>query len=206
MFGWLGSLLGFEPIKPPPPLDSPRSNVYFESSLDKKDWPEGSQLRKHIQFFEPDGWAHSNWAWRSNGYIDHSGSLHPKLDKAECRQCLGVLKCGACGKIIRPCTKSADMNAQLARKCLECSGELLRITCEARTHHFVVEENGSRYSVWEHIGSHSSHPRPPIGRRPPRSVPSRQVAHTRARTLAHKPNITSVAAQGLFHSILIEIR
>ena len=203
MFGWLHSLLGFEPVKLPP-RDSPRSNVPFESSLDKKNWPEGPQLRKHIRFCEPDGWAHSNWAWRSNGYIDHPGSLHPKLDKAECRRCLGVLECGACGKIIRPCTKSADMNAQLARKCPECSSELLHVTCEARTHHFVIEEGGSQYSIWEHIGTHQSHPRLPTGRRPPRSVPSHQVV--RKHMLAHKPNTTSAAAQGLFYSVLIQMR
>src|ERR1700691_4683845 len=115
MFAWLSSLLGFESIKLPPPQDSPRLHIPIESGLDKKDCPEGPQLRKYIRFCEPDGLAHSNWAWRSNGYIDHPGSLHPKLDKAECRHCLGVLKCSGCGKIIRPCPKSADMNAQLAR-------------------------------------------------------------------------------------------
>ena len=158
MFGWLLSFLGLESINPPSLPDPPKVKIPFESSLEKKDWPEGPQLHKQICFFEPDGWAHSHWAWRSNGYIDHPGSLHPKLDKAECRNCLGVLECGACGKVLWPCTKTADMNTQLVHKCPQCSGELVQITCKARTHHFVIEEDGSQYSIWKHIGSHSSHP------------------------------------------------
>jgi len=90
------------------------------------------------------------------------------------------------------------MNAQLARKCPECFGELLQITCDARTHHLVIEENGSQYSIWKHIGSHRSHPRLPAGRRPPHSVPSHQVAHTP--TLAHKPDTTSAVGIGSHHS------
>ena len=104
-------------------------------------WPEGSQLRKHLQFQEPDGWAHSNWAWRSNGYIDHPGGLLLKVNKAECHRCLGVLKCDACGNIIRSSTKTADMNSQLAQDCLEWAGKLLDVVCEALTYHFVTEED-----------------------------------------------------------------
>lgn len=204
MFGWLLSFLGLESVNPLSLPDPPKVKIPFESSLEKKDWPEGPQLRKHIRFFEPDGWAHSHWAWRSNGYIDHPGSLHPKLDKAECRNCLGVLECGACGKVLRPCTKTADMNTQLVHKCPQCSGELVQITCKARTHHFVIEEDGSQYSIWKHIGSHSSHPHPPTGRRPPRSVPSHQVAHKRPQV--SKPNITRAAAQGSFYGLSLQIR
>jgi hypothetical protein len=29
-----------------------------------------------------------------------------------------------------------------------------------------------QYSIWEHTGTHSSHPHPPAGRRPPRTVPA----------------------------------
>jgi hypothetical protein len=28
-----------------------------------------------------------------------------------------------------------------------------------------------QYSVWEHVGSHASHARPPVGRRLPHSAP-----------------------------------
>ena len=143
-------------------------------SIDATNWPEGPQVRKEIRFHEPDGWAHSNWPWRSSGYVDHPGSLHPKLGKAECRRCLGVLQCRDCGKVMRPSTKTAGMRAQLSHDCPDviCHGALLWISCEARTYHFVVEEDSLQYSVWKHTGSHESHPRPPSGRRPPRSVPS----------------------------------
>jgi len=172
MFRWIVSFFGLEPIQPPLPLNSkapgcPRT----ENSIEEKNWPEGPQVRKAIRFFEPDGWAHSNWSWRSSGYIDRLGSLYPKVDKAECRHCLGVLVCQTCGKTVRPSTKTADMNAQLARNCPECANELRWITCKARTYRFVIEEGGSQYSIWEHTGSHHSHPRPPPGRRPARSVP-----------------------------------
>src|ERR1700692_4866427 len=140
MFHWLRSLLGFEPIIQPSRPDSLTPKARPEISLEMKGWPEGPQLHKHQRLHEPDGWAHSNWVWRSNGYIDRVGSLHPKLDKAECRHCLGVLKCCSCGKIMRPSTKARDMKAQLARNCPECADDLLWITCEARTYHFVAEE------------------------------------------------------------------
>jgi hypothetical protein len=211
MFGWLTLLLGFEPTKGPPRLDSPTPKTRFESSLEMKLWPEGSQLRKHIRFREPDGWAHSNWAWRSNRYIDHPGSLHPKIDKAESHRCLGVLKCEACGNIVRPSTKTADMSSQLARNCLECAGRLLEVMCEARTYHFVTEEDGLQYSIWQHSGTHSSHPHPPAGRRPPRSVPIPQVARIHrnsqdtspdASILAPKLNAMSMVARGSFYHLV----
>ena len=129
MFRWLTSLLGFETVKQPfQPGSTTLKAARPEISLEMKDWPEGSQFRKHKRFHEPDAWAHSNWAWRSNGYIDHLGSLHPKPDKAECRNCLGVLQCPSCEKIIRPSTKAKDMKVQLAQN---CAHELLWITCEA---------------------------------------------------------------------------
>lgn len=168
MFRWLAGLFGLEYIKTPPP-NPPTLRTRLQGSL--QDWPEGSQIRKQKRFHEPDGWAHCSWSWRSNGYIDYPGSLYPKVGKAECRNCLGVLKCCACEKLVRPSTKTADMNAQLNRGCPECADRLLWIKCNARTYHFVIEENGTQYSVWEHNGSHLSHPRPPAGRRPPRSVP-----------------------------------
>jgi hypothetical protein len=172
MFRWIAGFFGLEPIKNPIPLDSTISPS-FEYTVEQTSWPEGSQLRKRLRFHEPDGWAHSNWSWRSNGYIDHPGSLHPRQDKAECRHCLGALKCQGCGKILRPCTKSADMRAQLDRPCpdLTCGDVLQWFKCEARSYRFAADEGGMQYSIWEHTGSHLSHPRPPPGRRPARSVP-----------------------------------
>jgi len=179
MLHWIAALFGLEPIMDHPPPVSTRPKAGFESSLDNKNWPEGPQVRKEIRSREPDGWVHSNWVWRSNGYIDRPGSLHPKADKAESRHCLGVLKCKTCETIVRPNTKTAGMNAQLACNCPECGSKLLWITCEARTYHFAMEENGVQYSIWEHTGSHQSHPHPPAGRRPPRSVPLPRVVRAR---------------------------
>jgi hypothetical protein len=172
MFHWILALFGLEPTKNSP-LDPTPSRPAFSNSLDAKNWPEGSQLRKQLRYHEPDGWAHCHWSWRSNGYIDHPGSLHPKPDKAECRCCLGVLKCQVCGKILRPSTKTSDMKAQLDRPCpdFNCSGSFVWVTCQAKSFHFVVVEDGVQYSIWEHSGHHDSHPHPPLGRRPPRSVP-----------------------------------
>lgn len=147
-------------------------------------------MRKEIRLFEPDGWAHSDWSSRSCGYVDHPGSLYPKVNKAECRHCLGVLECQTCGRIVRPSTKAADMKAQIARNCpnLACCSELSWNTCDAKTYHFAIEEYGSQYSVWEHKGHHS-HARPPAGRRPPRSVPmppSKRREHSQTSTTQPK--------------------
>jgi hypothetical protein len=197
MLRWITSLFGLQPC--PPPQESERLHTHFEGSLDQTNWPDGPQLRKKVRYHEPDGWSHSNWVWHSNGYVDRPGSLHPKIDKAECRHCLGVLQCSACDKIVRPNTKTKDMISQLARNCPECTGKLQCIPCEARTYHFVVEEGDSQYSVWEHSGTHRSHPRPPAGRRPPRSVPRPPVVDVRANPMrplsgtsaaAHKVNTT----------------
>jgi hypothetical protein len=162
-----------EPAYHPLPAAPTASRPTLQNGLDAKNWPDGSQMRKHRRYHEPDGWAHSNWSWRSNGHIDHQGSLHPKPNKAECRCCLGIIECEDCGKISRPSTKVADMKAQLDRRCQEsrCGGSLLQVDCEARTYHYVIEEAGIQYSIWEHTGYHKSHSRPPVGRRPPRSVP-----------------------------------
>ena len=196
MFRWIAGFFGLEPIKNPTPLDSSISPS-FEYTVEQTSWPEGPQLRKRLRFHEPDGWAHSNWSWRSNGYIDHPGSLHPKQDKAECRYCLGALECQGCGKILRPCTKSADMRAQLDRPCPDstCGDVLLWVKCEARSYRFAADEGGMQYSIWEHTGSHLSHPRPPPGRRPPRSVPMPPPAartHLKPNAGTHvKPNASA---------------
>ena len=187
MLRWITSLFVLQP-HPPQEL-----YTNFEGSLDQTNWPDGSQLRKRVRYHEPDGWSHSNWVWRSNGYVDRPGSLHPKIDKAECRHCLGVLRCSVCDKIIRPHTKTKDMISQIARGCPECAGELQHIPCEARTFHFVVEEDSSQYSVWEHSGTHHSHPRPPAGRRPPRSVPRPPKVGVRAKSL--RPPLGASAAE-----------
>jgi hypothetical protein len=66
MFEWFAAFLAREPAKCPPPVDSPPSpptRTHSESILEKKNWPNGSDLRKEIRFREPDGWAHSNWSW-----------------------------------------------------------------------------------------------------------------------------------------------
>jgi hypothetical protein len=187
MLRWIALFFGLDPIKPSPSLNSGNLGNQTESSIKKKDWPEGPQVRKEIRFFESNGWVHSNWSWRSNGYIDHPGSLHPKVDKAECCHCLEVLICQTCEKTVWPSTKTADMNAQLARHCPECTDELRWITCNARTYHFVIEEGGSQYSVWKHTGFHA-HLRPPTGRRPPRSIPGPPVTRTREAPLATHQN------------------
>src|SRR5882762_8804952 len=116
-----------------PPPEPTLSRPTLPNSLDAKNWPEGFQLRKQPRYCEPDGWAHSHWSWRSNRYIDHPGSLHPKPDKAECRCCLGVLKCQSCGEILRPSTKTSDMKAQLDRPCPDsnCGGSFVWVTCQA---------------------------------------------------------------------------
>ena len=153
--------------------------------MENKNWPDGPQLRKEIQLFEPDGWAHSEWSWRSCRYVDHSGSLYPKVNKAECCHCLGVLECPTCGMIVRPSTKAADMKAQITRNCpnlVACGDKLLWITSKARTYCFVLNEHGSEYSIWEHTGYHS-HVRPPAGRQPPHSVPMPHIRHSRASTM-----------------------
>jgi len=133
----------------------------------EKRWPDGPQTRKEVRSCEPAGWAHSDWAWRSIGYVDRLGSVHPRLNKAECRCCLGVLRCQGCGTLVRPNTKVAEMQVQLAENCA-CGNVLQRVACEARTYRFVIKEDDGEYSVWEHTGYHHSHPHPPAGRQPSR--------------------------------------
>lgn len=169
MLRWIASFFGLEPIKNPGLQDPTASQTSSESRFDLTAWPEGPQVRRHIRYSEPAGWAHSNWAWRSSGHIEHTGSLHPLPDKAEYRFCLGALECRGCGKVVRPKTKTAEMKAQVQQGCpnATCNAVLQWVTCEARTYHFVIWEGGKEYSVWKHEGSHRSHPRPPPGRQPP---------------------------------------
>jgi hypothetical protein len=168
MLRWIAALFGFEPIRYPGSPSSTAPKDPQDISVDKM-WPEGSQARKEVRFSEPAGWDHTNWPWRSIGLVNRLGSLHPQVDRAECRCCLGVLKCRGCGKLVRPNTKSAEMNAQLARGCPgpACGDTLQRIPCESRIYRFVSKEDGVEYSNWEHTGHHHSHARPPVGRKPP---------------------------------------
>jgi hypothetical protein len=152
------------------------------SSLDAQNWPEGNQICKVIHNQLPENWGHSEWSWQLNGYLEKSGSVGPKLNKAECCRCLGVLQCQGCEQLVRPNTKTDDMKAQLAKGCLsdECGRPLLQIPCKARCYSFVVEEDGVQYSIWEHVGSHRSHPRPPPGRKLPpcsRKAPDKAMGH-----------------------------
>ena len=166
MLRWFATLLGLEPVNNPP-----QDTMSRNRELDPQRWPDGPQIRKVVQNQQPEHWGHSEWSWHSNGYLARPGSVGPKLDKAECRRCLGVLQCQACEGLVRPNTGTNDMRAQLARGCsnIGCGRALVQIPCKARTCSFVWEENGVRYAIWEHIGSHSSHPRPPVGRKLPHS-------------------------------------
>ena len=194
MIRWISSLFGLAPdfrLAPTSTKQPASYNRWSETPSnkeDKFDWPEGLQIRKEVRGEEPDNWTHCEWVWHSTGYIRHEGSLYPKLNKAECRHCLGVLKCGACGLLVRPHTKVEHRKAQLASDCPDpkcnATGSFAWLTCEAHTYRFAVEEDGVEYSVWEHRGSHSSHSRPPAGRQPPRSrnASGRAVSHPIAAT------------------------
>jgi hypothetical protein len=186
MLRWVAAFFGFEPIKNPGLQDSALSQMNYESNAGQTDWPEGPQVRKHVRYSEPTGWAHSNWSWRSKGKVEYPGSIHPDPDKAEYRLCLGALKCQDCGMVVRPKTSTGGMKAQLEENCPDgnCDGVLWWVTCKARTYHFAIKEDGIEYSVWKHTGSHSSHPRPPRGRQPPgiHSAPHQARASASART------------------------
>jgi hypothetical protein len=63
----------------------------------------------------------------------------------------------------RPHTKTHK--AQLAAGCPDpCGGSYTWLTCDAKTLRFIIKRRDIQYSVWEHLGSHESHPRPPGGR------------------------------------------
>ena len=59
------------------------------------------------------------------------------------------------------------MKAQIAEGCT-CGEAVEWLTCQAQCYRFTIEEDKVEYSIWEHIGTHASHPRPPGGRRSPR--------------------------------------
>lgn len=170
------------------------------SSLNAQDWPEGSQTIQSR--LPPNGehsqnGGHSKWSWRSNGYVGKPGSVAPKPNQAECRRCLGVLQCQVCEQLVRPKTKADDMNAQVGRSCPNggCGRELVQLPCVARCYLFVKEENEIKYSFWEHKGSHRSHPRPPVGRKPPHRFPAPDKVTRRSNTPGDPPNATDQLAK-----------
>jgi hypothetical protein len=125
-------------------------------------WPEGFQRREQVVGQEDELWATSNFVWHSNGHVKHSESTSNN-GRAELRRCLGVFRCEACRLMVRPHTKS--YKAQLNAGCPDpCGGSYTWLTCDAKTLRFITKQNGIQYSVWEHLGSHKSHPRPPGGR------------------------------------------
>lgn len=168
MLRWIAALFGFEYPTSQDSTTVPKDPC--EISVEKLKWPQGPQIRKEVRRSEPAGWDDTNWAWRSMGLVKHVGSLHPQVDHAECRFCLGVLECQGCGMLVRPKTKSGKMNAQLMQGCPDatCRDVLERIHCEARMYRSVEVEDGIEYSKWEHTGYHHTHPRPPMGRQPSR--------------------------------------
>ena len=149
MLLWIATLFGFEPTRQPASLDSTAPKDPRKMSVNNLKWAEGPQVRKEIRFSEPAGWDHTNWAWHSIGYINRPGSRHPQVDRAECRLCLGVLKCRDCKILVRPNTKSRGMIAQLMGGCLDaaCHGVLERMHCEARIYRFVEVEDGVRIQL-----------------------------------------------------------
>jgi len=62
MLRWVAAFFGFEPIKNPGPQDSMSSQTNYESNTERMEWPEGPQVRKHVRYSEPTGWAHFDWS------------------------------------------------------------------------------------------------------------------------------------------------
>lgn len=88
--------------------------------------------------------------------------------RAEVRKCLGVFKCRHCGLCVRPNTSSASRNNQGEARCegrrCQSNDPPTLFPCKARTYRFRVNRDGVMWSVWEHVGDHSEHDRPPGGR------------------------------------------
>jgi hypothetical protein len=64
--------------------------------------------------------------------------------------------------MVRPNTKT--FRAQLNNGCADpCGGSHTWLKCDAKTMCFTTKRDGIQYSIWEHQGSHKSHPRPPGG-------------------------------------------
>ncbi len=128
--------------------------------LDADNWPNGTVVRER-KGVDDATWNQSKWAWRSRGYYTHQGV------RAECRVCLGVLRCIQCRYLVRPRTQKAAREDQLEGRCpnRQCTGvsTLQEISCEALSYFYTKERNGDHIDVWEHSGSHE-HPRPPGGR------------------------------------------
>ncbi len=127
---------------------------------DAVNWPDGSVVRERK---DPDdkSYAHSKWAWRSQGYYTHNGA------KAERRGCLGVYRCGLCRYLVRPHTQVGGRERQLSGSCpnRRCPGvsSLEELNCDAHAWFYSISKDGGSVAVWEHCGHHR-HPRPPGGR------------------------------------------
>ncbi|KAK7012998.1 hypothetical protein R3P38DRAFT_3581609 [Favolaschia claudopus] len=119
----------------------------------------GFVRRECIKGQEEDGWDRTNWVWRSRGSQKYNE--HPD---AELRVCVGCFRCGTCGRLTRPHTQAPGREKQIAKGCANqtcpIGVPLLHDKCEARTYRFKT----STTLVWDHIGDHSTHQRPPGGR------------------------------------------
>ncbi|KAK7051728.1 hypothetical protein R3P38DRAFT_3255060 [Favolaschia claudopus] len=122
-------------------------------------FPVGFVRRECVKGQEEDGWDRTNWVWRSWGTREYNG--HPD---AELRVCVGCFRCGNCGRLTRPHTQAPGREKQIAKGCTNqtcpIGVPLQHDKCEARTYRYKT----STTLVWEHLGDHSTHQRPPGGR------------------------------------------
>lgn len=125
------------------------------------DWPTGHIRRECNAGEQEPKWKQNKWVWRSNGIRMHDGY------SAEMRLCLGVYRCGSCGRLTRPKTQQPARKIQIKNGCTgrTCPVDepLIHDTCDAKTYHYKIDVNGQSISVWEHFGDHSTHDRPPGG-------------------------------------------
>ncbi|KAJ7721712.1 hypothetical protein DFH07DRAFT_946809, partial [Mycena maculata] len=102
---------------------------------------EESFVRREAIFGqEEERWNHTKWVWRSSGISSYNGR------RAETRSCLGALVCPGCGSA--RCRFGEPLQHQ---------------TCKARSYHFKMLRNDVLIAVWEHVGDHDTHKRPPGG-------------------------------------------
>lgn len=146
------------------PLKQPLLNSFFvtdHAADSSADFPTGYVRRECYKSNKPRKWNHTKWAQRSSGIVQHEGT------SAEIRLCLGVLRCGNCGRLMRPKTQPEARRKQIRTGCTErtcrIDAPLIHDTCDARTFHYTLERDGQTVLVWEHFGDHSTHDRPPGG-------------------------------------------
>lgn len=129
------------------------------------DWPTTHQRRELLAIAGSDEakkqspkWSFTKWAWRSNGKC---GATKDR-PAAERRKCLGTYRCTGCARLTRPKTDSNARKAQLNGSCFFCHHVLMDLPCsDGFIYHFDQNIGGQRYHVWEHEGTHVSHPHPP---------------------------------------------